>query len=217
MDNATEEVAMNPTQHYPDSAHTPVPCRHTVPPAHHVRREVRRAHSARARAGVVGAAAIAVLLGSSLAASAAPVQALRAATGSPTDSKLEATFTTTAASVTPNLGTVELLLTGTGTVQGFGAATEVVGVIQDFTASPCGAGGASDTAQRRIVMTGGVLILHEAGMTCGTASGPQARATYWVDGRASTGIFAGARGTGDVTVNVTTHREILSGTLVLLP
>jgi hypothetical protein len=112
---------------------------------------------------------------------------------------------------------VELLLTGTGTVQGFGAATEVVGVIQDFAASPCGAGGASDSAQRRVVLAGGVLVLHEAGMTCMTASGPQARATYRVDGQASTGIFAGARGTGDVTVDVTTHQETLSGTLILMP
>jgi len=130
---------------------------------------------------------------------------------------LHATFTTSAVSVTPNLGMVELLLTGTGTVQGFGAATEVVGVIQDFAFSPCGAGGASDSAQRRMVLTGGVLVLQEAGMTCMTASGPQARATYQVDGQASTGIFAGARGTGDVTVDVTTGQETLSGTLILKP
>jgi hypothetical protein len=130
---------------------------------------------------------------------------------------LHATFTTSAVSVTPNLGMVELLITGTGTVQGFGAATEVVGVIQDFAFSPCGAGGASDSARRRMVLTGGVLVLQEAGMTCMTPSGPQARATYRVDGQASTGIFAGARGTGDVTVDVTTHQETLSGTLILMP
>jgi len=110
---------------------------------------------------------------------------------------------------------VELLATGTGTVEGFGAATEVVGVILDTAVSPCGPGGASDSAQRRIVLTGGVLALHEAGMTCLTASGPQAHATYQVDGRASTGIFAGAHGSGHVTVDVTTHHEALSGTLIL--
>jgi hypothetical protein len=169
-------------------------------------------------AGILGAVAIAaVLFGSSLTASAAPAQSPRRAVGSPAHSMLNATFTTSAVSVTPNLGMVELLLTGTGTVQGFGAATEVVGVIQDFAVSPCGAGGASDSAQRRMVMTGGVLVLHEAGMTCITASGLQAHATYRVDGQASTGIFAGARGTGHVTVNVTTHRETLSGTLILIP
>lgn len=204
--------------HHPASARIPAPGRQPVPPAHHVRRVAGRTHAAPAMAGIVGAAAVAaVLVGSSLTASAAPAPATRSATGSPADSMLHATFTTTAVSITPNLGTVELLLTGTGTVQGFGAATEVVGVIQDFTVSPCGAGGAADSAQRRVVMSGGVLVLHEAGMTCRTPSGPQAHATYHVDGRASTGIFAGARGKGDVTVDVTTHRETVSGTLILMP
>jgi hypothetical protein len=54
-------------------------------------------------------------------------------------------------------------------------------------------------------------------MTCMTASGLQASATYQVDGRASTWIFAGARGTGDVTVDVATHQERLSGKLILAP
>ena len=129
--------------------------------------------------------------------------------------RLQATFTATPVSVTPNLGMVELLVTGTGTVQGFGAATEVVGVVEDHAVSPCGTGGASDSAQRRIVLPGGVLATHEAGMTCVTASGPQATATYRVDGQASTGIFAGARGNGHVTVDVTTGHEALSGTLIL--
>jgi len=40
---------------------------------------------------------------------------------------------------------------------------------------------------KRIVMSGGVLELHEGGMLCMTASGPQVTATYQVDGRASTG------------------------------
>ena len=129
--------------------------------------------------------------------------------------RLEATFTSSTVSRTPGLGMTELLLTGTGTVKGFGAATEVVGVILDTAVSPCGPGGASDSAQRRIVMTGGVLALHEAGMTCLTASGPQANATYRVDGLASTGIFAGAHGSGTVTVDVATGHEALSGTLIL--
>ena len=36
--------------------------------------------------------------------------------------------------------------------------------------------------------------------------------TYRVDGQASTGIFAGARGTGHVTADVTTGHETVSGT-----
>ena len=163
----------------------------------------------------IGAGIFAMATAAMLVASALPAAATVA--NDPSNGKLQATFTTSAVSVSPNLGTVELLLTGTGAVQGFGAATEVVGVIQDFTVSPCGAGGAADSAQRRVVLKGGVLVMHEAGMTCVTASGPQANATYRIDGKASTGIFAGAHGTGHVTVNVTTHTETLSGTLILIP
>ncbi len=182
-----------------------------------------RVHAISAATGILGTAAVAaVLFGSSPAASAAPAQSARGAagltsTGSPANSMLTATFTSGAVSVTSNLGMVELILTGTGTVQGFGAATEVVGLIQDHAVTPCGAGSYSDTASRRIVMSGGMLILHEAGMTCMTSSGLQASATYHVDGQASTGIFAGARGTGNVIVDVVTHQETLSGTLILNP
>jgi hypothetical protein len=131
------------------------------------------------------------------------------------DGRLEATFTSTPVSVTPNLGMVDLIVSGTGTVQGFGAATQVVGVVEDRTASPCGAGGASDSAERRIVMQGGVLELHEVGQLCMTASGPRITGTYRVDGQASTGIFAGARGTGNVAINPTTGQDTVSGTLIL--
>jgi hypothetical protein len=36
-----------------------------------------------------------------------------------------------------------------------------------------------------------------------------------VDGQASTGIFAGARGTGNVTVDPATGHDTVSGTLIL--
>lgn len=211
---------MNPiTQHHPATARTPGPGRWAIHPARRQRLRRRgRARTASARAGILGAAAIAaVLFAGALTASAASAQSARGAAGSPSDSMLHATFTTSAVSVTPGLGMVELILTGTGTVQGFGAATEVVGLIEDRAVTPCGAGSYSDTAARRIVLTGGVLILHEAGMTCPTASGLQASATYRVDGQASTAIFAGARGSGDVTVDVATGQETLSGTLILIP
>ena len=131
------------------------------------------------------------------------------------DGRLEATFTAQPVSVTPNLGMVELIVSGTGTVQGFGTATEVVGVVEDQAASPCGAGGASDSAERRIVMQGGVLELHETAMLCMTASGPRVTGTYRVDGQASTGIFAGARGAGNVAVDPATGHDTVSGTLIL--
>ena len=153
-------------------------------------------------------------LHASLTASAS-AQSARGAAGSPAGSMLNATFTDSDVSVTPGLGMVELILTGTGTVQGFGAATDVVGVVEDFAASPCGPGGASNSAQTRIAVHGGVLELHEAAMNCVTASGSQVTGTYHVDGRASTGIFAGARGTGHVTVDVATGQDTLSGTLIL--
>jgi hypothetical protein len=66
-------------------------------------------------------------------------------------------------------------------------------------------------------MAGGVLERHETGALCVTASGSQVTGTYRVDGQASTGIRAGARGTGYVTVDVTTGQDTLSGTLILIP
>src|SRR5262249_1752177 len=207
---------------HPPSARARRPGHQAPPPAHH--RGLRltgRAHTVPGRAGIIGAAAAAVLLASSLPASAAtqaPPSARTAgmtAAGPADDGSHEAPFPTSGVRVTPGLGMTDLLLTGMGTVEGFGAATEVVGVILDTAVPPCGPGGASDSAQRRIVMTGGVLALHEAGMTCITASGPQAHATYRVDGRASTGILARPRGAGHVTVDVTTGHEALSGTLIL--
>ena len=209
------------TQHHA-SARTPGPGHPAIHPARRQRLRLRgRAHAASAGAGLLGAAAIAaVLLASSLPASAtqAPPSARTAgltAAGPADDGRLEATFTDSAVSVTPGQGMVELILTGTGTVQGFGAATDVVGVVEDFAASPCGPGGAANSAQARIVLPGGVLELHEAAMNCVTATGPQVTGTYRVDGQASTGVFAGARGTGHVTVDVATGQDTLSGTLIL--
>ncbi len=200
---------MNPIiQHHP-----------AAPPARRPRLRRRgRARTVSARAGILGTAAIAaVLAGSSVPASAAPAHPARGAAGSPADSMLKATFTDSDVSVTPGLGMVELILTGTGTVQGFGAAADVVGVVEDRAASPCGAGGATDSAVTRIVTSGGLLELHETATLCPTASGPQVTGTYRVDGQASTGIFAGARGTGHITVDVTTGQDTLSGTLILIP
>jgi hypothetical protein len=154
-------------------------------------------------------------LPASLAAAAAPAQSARGAAGSPADGRLHATFTDSPGPVTHRHGMVELILTGTGTVQGFGAATDVVGVVEDFAASPCGPGGASNSSQDRIAVHGGVLELSTTGMNCVTASGPQVTGTYRVDGQASTGIFAGARGVGHFTVSAATGQDTLSGTLIL--
>jgi hypothetical protein len=61
----------------------------------------------------------------------------------------------------------------------------------------------------------GVLELQEAAMLCMTASGPRVTGTYRVDGQASTGIFAGARGAGNVAVDPATDHDTVSGTLIL--
>ena len=208
---------MNPiTKHQPSSARAPGPGRRAIHPARRPGpRLTGRTHTVTARAGILGAAAVAVLFAGALTASAAPAQSARGAFGSPADSMLHATFTDSAVSHTPGQGMVELILTGTGTVQGFGAATDVVGVVEDFAASPCGPGGASNSAQLRIATHGGVLELSSAAMNCVTASGPQVTGTYRVDGQASTGIFAGARGTGHIRVDVATGQDTLSGTLIL--
>ena len=124
--------------------------------------------------------------------------ALHAAAGASNHAnRLEASFTEGAASITnriADLGTFQLINTGSGTVEGFGAATVVVGITQDRSVTPCGPGSWTNAATRRIVLDEGVLVLLELSIACPTASGPVITGTYEVDGLSSTGIFAGARG-----------------------
>src|SRR6266511_1720869 len=145
--------------------------------------------------------------------------ALRAAAEPPNQAnRLEASFTESAASITnriADLKTFQLINTGSGTVEGFGAATVVVGITQDRSVSPCGPGSWTNAATRRIVLHEGVLLLRELSIACQTASGPLISGTYKVDGLSSSGIFAGARGSGHLTVNVSTSTATLSGELKL--
>ena len=91
-----------------------------------------------------------ISLAASAVITAGAVAGLQASSQASTDgNRLQATFTASPVSVTPNLGMVELILSGTGTVEGFGAATEAVGLVQDHAVIPCGAGSYSDTASRR--------------------------------------------------------------------
>jgi hypothetical protein len=132
--------------------------------------------------------------------------------------RLEATFTEAAVSVTDrtaDLGIFQVILTGSGTVEGFGPATEVTGVTQDRAVTPCGASSDSEAATRRILIGGDTLALRSVGVKCPTPSGPVFTATYEVDGLSSTGIFAGASGSGTDTVDIINHRVTLSGTLKL--
>ena len=106
-----------------------------------------------------------ISLAASAVITAGVVAGLQASAQASDNGRLEATFTARPVSVTPNLGMVELIVSGTGTVQGFGTATEVVGVVEDQAASPCGAGGASDSAERRIVMQGGLFAALSSSLT----------------------------------------------------
>jgi hypothetical protein len=144
---------------------------------------------------------------------------LQAAAGAPTrGQRFEATFTETAGSVTnriADLGIFQLINTASGTVEGFGAATMVVGVTQDRSVQPCGPGSWTNAGTRRIVLDEGVLVLRALAYVCQTASGPVATETWTVDGPSSTGVFAGARGNGQGTVDITTRTSTLSGKLKL--
>jgi hypothetical protein len=145
--------------------------------------------------------------------------ALSAAAGPPNHAnRLEASFAESPASITNRIADLEILQlisTGIGTLEGFGSATVVVGITQDRSVTPCGPGSWTNAATRRIVVDGGVLVLREVGIRCPTESGPDITGTYEVDGLSSTGIFAGARGSGDDTVDSITHTSTLSGTLKL--
>jgi hypothetical protein len=102
----------------------------------------------------------------------------------------------------PDLGIRQVINQGTGTLDGFGAATEIVAVSYDRTVSPCGFGSDSTTILRRIVVPEGTLILKTLAHRCPTASGLVALGQFEVDGASSTGVFAGAWGSGSDTVQI---------------
>lgn len=132
--------------------------------------------------------------------------------------RLHATFHETNASVTnriADLGVFQLINTGTGTVDGFGAATMTLGVTQDRSVHPCGTGSWTNAAVRRIAVDAGVLVVRELAYVCQTPSGPVASGTWTVDGASSTGVFADARGSGEATVDLSTATSTLSGKLHL--
>jgi hypothetical protein len=132
--------------------------------------------------------------------------------------RLNATFHETNASVAnriADLGVFQLINTATGSVEGFGAATDVLSVTQDRSVHPCGPGSWTNAAIRRIVLDEGVLVLFELSKACPSPTGPMITGTYEVDGLSSTGVFAGADGSGDDTVDIAAHTATLSGRLHL--
>jgi len=144
---------------------------------------------------------------------------LHVATAAAADgNRFEATFQESRASVNDriaDLGTFQIINTASGTVEGHGAASMVVSVTQDRTVQPCGPGSWTNADIRRIVMADGVLILRGVAYVCQSASGPVASEKWFVDGASSTGLFAGARGSGEGRVSLATATSTLSGKLKL--
>ena len=145
--------------------------------------------------------------------------ALHAAAGPPNHAnRLEASFTESPASITnriADLQVFQLINTGTGSLEGFGPATMVLGVTQDRSVEPCGPGSWTNAGVRRIVVAAGVLVVRELAYVCQTASGPIATGTWTVDGASSTGVFAGAHGSGEARVDITTRTSTYTGKLKL--
>jgi hypothetical protein len=159
-----------------------------------------------------------LLLAAALVALASGV-VLGSASGASSDSKrFEAQFQESNVTVTnriADLGLFQLINTGTGTVEGFGPATMALAMSQDRSVTPCGPGSWTNAGIRRIVVAAGVLILRNKAYVCQTSAGPVATGTWRVDGGSSTGVFAGARGSGTETVHIPTAQSSLSGKLKL--
>ena len=132
--------------------------------------------------------------------------------------RFEATFSETVVVVTNHVadyGIVQVILTGSGTLEGFGAATEVGGITADRSVQPCGVNSESAAATRRITTAQGTLAIRESNETCVTSAGRVATGTFVVDGLFSTGVFAGATGSGTVLNLLAPHTLTLSGKLKL--
>jgi len=146
--------------------------------------------------------------------------ALQAVAGPPNHAnRLAATFNETNVSVTnriADLGIFQLINTGTGTVDGLGDATMTISVTQDRSVQPCGPGSWTNAGIRRIGLEGGVLVLRELVYVCQTDSGPIGTGPWKVDGPSSTGIFAGARGSGEDRIDISNRTSTLSGSLKLV-
>ena len=153
---------------------------------------------ARLRLGVVGIVAAVGATGMTVGASAEP---------SPNRSnRLEATFAETRVSLldrAADLGIRQVITSGTGSLEGYGAASELAAISQDHAVTPCGTGSSSSTILRRIVVPEGTLVIKTLAHRCPAGGGVIiATGEYLVDGASSTGVFAGARGKGTETVHI---------------
>ena len=85
----------------------------------------------------------------------------------------------------------QAVLKGSGSVKGFGAATEIAGLTQDRAVTPCGTGSDSEVYTRRINHRSRRARAARLGREVPDRAGFRVRARYQVDGNASTGVFAG--------------------------
>jgi hypothetical protein len=132
--------------------------------------------------------------------------------------RFEARFVETPVSVTnrlADLGILQVITTGPGTVEGFGSANVVVSITMDHAAQPCGPGSVSNAATRRIVANGGMLAIRETAITCPTPTGHLVTGTFKIDGAASTGVFEDASGSGSLKIDASNGVSELSGKLKL--
>jgi len=170
-----------------------------------------RTHTRHRALGVVAAALV----------SAGALVAYATASSPNQGNQLEARYTTSIAVLNNQIATygiVQAIATGSGTLEGFGPVTVTTGVTQDRTVTTCGPGSSVDQAATRIATADATLILRVSGTRCLDPFGtPIIRGTFVVDGAASSGIFAGASGDGDLinTIGPTSNTVTLSGKLKL--
>jgi len=155
----------------------------------------------------VGLASILTLAGGLTGGAIAPPELGPMATTAPPKASLRATFTegapltqTSDCASEPKI--CQAVLTGTGHLVGFGAATEITGLTRDRAVTPCGPGSDSEVYTRRIKTRVGVLALRVSGVRCRTHTGWSITARYHIDGSASSGEFEGARGHGSDRVKL---------------
>ena len=134
--------------------------------------------------------------------------------------RMDATFTTSVQVLNNQLATygiVQAIATGSGTIDGFGAASLTAGVTQDRTVTTCGPGSAVAQVHYRIVTDDGTLILRASATRCLDAAGTTDQGTFVVDGAASSGIFADATGDGEfeTIIGPTSNRATFNGKLKL--
>ena len=169
-----------------------------------------------AAALTAAASALAMHSAAPVAAYPAPIEGARPPLQSARSTDFNATFVESRASTTDriaDLGILQLINTGTGAVEGYGTGTVVLAMSQDRSVQPCGPGSWTNAGLRRITVAAGVLVLVETAYVCQTPSGPKASGTWTVDGDASTGAFAGARGSGEVSVEIPTRTATHTGKL----